>query len=38
MTARRNDPWGNGMAQVLLAMPVRIAARWVPQGTVPAGA
>jgi len=35
VTSLRNDPSGKGMAQILLAMPVRIAARWVPEGTVP---
>jgi hypothetical protein len=29
MASLRNDPLGKGMAQILLAMPVRVPARWL---------
>lgn len=31
MASLRNDPWGKGMAQILLTMPVTVPARLVPQ-------
>jgi len=34
MASLRNDPLGKGMAQILLAMPVRIPARLIPVRTV----
>ena len=33
MASLRNDPLGKGMAQILLAMPVRIPRRLVPAAT-----
>jgi hypothetical protein len=30
MASLRNDPWGKGMAQILLSMPVKVPARLVP--------
>jgi hypothetical protein len=30
MASLRNDPWGKGMAQILLAMPMRVPAHLVP--------
>lgn len=32
MASLRNDPWGKGMAQILLTMPVRVPARLVHDG------
>lgn len=31
MASLRNDPWGKGMGQILLSMPVTVPARLVPQ-------
>ncbi len=35
MASLRNDPWGKGMAQILLTMPMRVAALLVPPPTPP---
>ena len=31
MASLRNDPLGKGMAQILLALPVRVPAAWMNQ-------
>jgi hypothetical protein len=35
MASLRNDPWGKGMAQILLAMPMRVPADLVPPKAQP---
>ncbi len=35
MASLRNDPWGKGMAQILLTMPIRVPARHVAEAAAP---